>query len=98
MDLLKYNGLVIAMSDNTKLKKWLRYLFLLGCIVSSILPLTQTYVISYDDIYTIIDQIKKNNVIVIQVHVYLLQIYKIILIFLFKKKLILIFNIIRYHF
>ena len=77
MDLLKYNGLVIAMSDNTKLKERLGYSSLLGCIVGSTLPLSQTYVTSHDDIYTIIDQIKENNAIAIQVRVYLMQVYKI---------------------
>jgi len=77
MDLLKYNGLVIAMSDNTKLKERLGYSSLLGCIVGSTLPLSQTYVTLHDDIYTIIDQIKENNAIAIQVRVYLMQVYKI---------------------
>ena len=78
MDLLKYNGPVIAMSNNTKLKERLRYSSLLGCIVGSTLLLSQTYVTSHDDIYTIIDQIKENNAIATQVRVYLLQVYKII--------------------
>ena len=77
MDLLKYNGPVIAISDNTKLKERLGYSSLLGCIVGSTLPLSQTYVTSHDDIYTIIDQIKENNAIATQVHVYLCRYIKL---------------------
>ncbi len=63
MDLLKYNESVITMSDNTKLKEWLEYSSLLDCIVNFTLLLSQTYITSHDNIYTIIDQIKENNTI-----------------------------------
>ncbi|CAG8453696.1 11772_t:CDS:2 [Gigaspora rosea] len=60
----------LTQSDNQSLG----YSSLLGCVVGSTLPTSQTYVQSHDDVYTIIDKIKSENAIASQVRVYLLQI------------------------
>ncbi|CAG8773689.1 21305_t:CDS:2 [Cetraspora pellucida] len=64
------------MTNNTKLKEQLGYLSLLGCIVGSTLLALQTHVQSHNDIYTIINKIKSENAIALQVRVYLLQMHQ----------------------
>ncbi|CAG8855204.1 9611_t:CDS:2, partial [Gigaspora margarita] len=73
VDMIKYTGPIIAMSDNTKLKERLRFSSLYGCIVGSTLSTKLTKVSLYEDIYQIVDMIKSYNAIASQVRIYLLQ-------------------------
>ena len=77
-DSLNYNGPVVVMTDNTKLKEHLSYSSTLGCIIGSILPISETRVSNYEEIITIIDKIKVKKAIAKQVRVYLLQVFIII--------------------
>ncbi|CAG8825029.1 32712_t:CDS:1, partial [Gigaspora margarita] len=72
VDMIKYTSPIIAISNNTKLKERLEFLFLYGCIVSLILSTKLTQVSSYKDIYQIVDTIKSYNAIAFQVSIYLL--------------------------
>ncbi|CAG8851332.1 18695_t:CDS:1, partial [Gigaspora margarita] len=72
-DTIKYTGPIIAMSDNTKIKKRLGFSSLFGCVVGSTLLTELTKVSTYEDVYRIVDMIKSHNAIASQVRVYLLQ-------------------------
>jgi hypothetical protein len=45
---LNYNGPVATMTDNMKLKGSLNYSATLGCIIGSILPISETKVSNYE--------------------------------------------------
>ena len=62
------------MTDNTKLKPWLRYSPNLGCIIGSILSNEETIVNTYSDIPKIINNIKSKNGIAKNVRAYILQV------------------------
>ena len=47
INILNYQGLIVTISDNTKLKPTLRYSSILGCIIRSTLPVEQN---TYEDI------------------------------------------------
>ena len=70
------------MSDNTKIKERLGYSSLLGYIVGSTLPSSEVKVTNNTDIYNVIDLIKQQNAIGIQVRLYLLQVRNFIIIYL----------------
>ncbi|PKC59334.1 hypothetical protein RhiirA1_400032 [Rhizophagus irregularis] len=71
LDTIRYDGLIAAMTDNTKLKSQLKYSSTFGCIIGSIFSKEETYVNVYSDIPKII---KSSNGIAKVVRVYLLQI------------------------
>ncbi|CAG8831222.1 32620_t:CDS:2, partial [Gigaspora margarita] len=73
-DTIKYTSPIIAISDNTKIKKRLGFFSLLGYIVSSTLSTELTRVFTHEDIYHVVETIKSHNAIAFQVHIYLLQI------------------------
>ncbi|CAB4419418.1 unnamed protein product [Rhizophagus irregularis] len=74
IDAINYDGPVVAMTDNTKLKPCLRYSSTLGCIVGSVLSNEDTKVNVYNDIPNIINQIKNQNAIAKDVRAYVLQV------------------------
>ena len=74
-DSLNYNGPVAAMTDNTKLAERLSYSTTLGYIIRSTLSISETKVLNYKEVITIIDKIKKEKAIVKQVRIYLLQVF-----------------------
>ncbi|PKY28575.1 hypothetical protein RhiirB3_391156 [Rhizophagus irregularis] len=73
IDSVQYNGPVVAMTDNTKLKSRLRYSLTLGCIVGSVLSKEETTINMYLDIPNIINKIKSEKAIAKDVRVYILQ-------------------------
>ena len=75
IDSIHYNGPVVAMTDNIKLKLCLRYLSTLGCIISSVFSLNETKVNTYGDIPKIISNIKNSNAIAKNVRAYILQVF-----------------------
>ncbi|RGB36571.1 hypothetical protein C1646_757962, partial [Rhizophagus diaphanus] len=74
IDAINYDGPVVAITDNTKLKPCLRYSSTLGCIVGSVLSNEDTKVNVYNDIPNIINQIKNQNAIAKDVRAYVLQV------------------------
>jgi hypothetical protein len=74
IDTINYNGPICAMTDNTKLKPRLRYSPNLGCIIGSVLSKEETTVNVYNDIPKIINNVKSENGIAKNVHMYILQI------------------------
>ncbi|RIB11242.1 hypothetical protein C2G38_2262096 [Gigaspora rosea] len=73
-DSMNYNGPVIAMTDNTKLRPRLGYSASLGCIVGSTFSLNQARVNDYNEVNTVIQNMVANKAIAKQVRLYLLQI------------------------
>lgn len=73
-DSMNYNGPVIAMTDNTKLRPRLGYSANFGCIIGSTFSLEQTHVENYDEVKLTIQNIISNNAIAKQVRLYLLQV------------------------
>ena len=63
VDSIQYNGPVVAMTDNTKLKSRLRYSPTLGCIIGSIFPIEETKINVYADIPNIINKIKMKRLL-----------------------------------
>ncbi|CAG8746546.1 17426_t:CDS:1, partial [Cetraspora pellucida] len=55
------------MTDNTKLKEQLRYSSLLGCKIGLMLPISETCIQNYNDVYTIVDKIQTKNAIALQI-------------------------------
>ena len=49
LDSLKYDGPIVAMTDNTKLKSGFQYSTQFGCIIGSSLQQEETQVNNYDD-------------------------------------------------
>ena len=82
LDTLKYDGPVVAMTDNTKLKPGLQYSAQFGCIIGSSLQQEETQVNSYDDISVIINNIKERKAIAKEVRAYLLQVRTLATIFI----------------
>jgi len=82
LDTLKYDGLIVAMTDNTKLKPGLQYSAQFGCIIGSSLQLEETQVNNYDDIPIIINNIKEKKAIAKDVRAYLLQVKYLLHLFL----------------
>jgi len=74
VDSIQYNGPVVAMTDNTKLKSRLRYSPTLGCIIGSIFPIEETKINVYADIPNIINKIKNEKAIAKDVRAYILQV------------------------
>ncbi|RGB37430.1 hypothetical protein C1646_756961 [Rhizophagus diaphanus] len=74
VDVLNYQGPIVAMSDNTKLKPALYYNPVLGCIVGLTLSVEQTKINTYEDIQPIINDIKMKKAIAKDVRAYILQI------------------------
>lgn len=74
IDSVQYDGPVVAMTDNTKLKSRLRYSPTLGCIVGSVFSKEETTINVYSDIPTIINKIKSEKAIAKDVRVYILQV------------------------
>lgn len=98
-DSLKYNGPVAAMTDNTKLKECLSYSAILGCIIGSTLPISETKVSNYEEVITIIDKIKAENAIAKQVRAYLLQVFIFIsILMMFKFKYNNLLKNFRFHY
>ena len=83
LDTLKYDGPIVAMTDNTKLKSNLQYSAQFGCIVDFSLQQEETQVNNYDDISVIINNIKEKKAIAKEVRAYLLQVRIFIIIFTF---------------
>jgi hypothetical protein len=73
--LLNYNGSIAIITDNTKLKENLSYSAILGCVIESILPISETKVSNYEKVITIINKIKVENAIAKQVQIYLFQVF-----------------------
>ena len=84
LDTLKYDGPIVAMTDNTKLKSGLQYSTQFGCIIGSSLQQEETRVNSYDDIPVIINNIKERKAIAKEVRAYLLQVKSFTIIFIFS--------------
>jgi len=82
LDTLKYDGLIVAITDNIKLKPGLQYFAQFGCIISSSLQLEETQVNNYDDIPIIINNIKEKKAIAKDVRAYLLQVKYLLHLFL----------------
>ncbi|CAG8763904.1 1745_t:CDS:2 [Cetraspora pellucida] len=61
IDIIQYNGPIIAMTDNTKLKLQLKYSSTLGCIIRSILSKEEIQISIYSDIPKVITKIKTLN-------------------------------------
>ncbi|RGB36636.1 hypothetical protein C1646_757851 [Rhizophagus diaphanus] len=74
IDSVQYNGPVVVMTDNTKLKSYLRYSPTFGYIVGSVLSKEETTINVYSDIPNIINKIKSKKAIAKDVCVYILQI------------------------
>ena len=74
IEAINYDGPVVAMTDNTKLKPRLRYCPTLGCIIGSTLSNDNTKIDIYSDIPRIINKIKEKNAIAKDVWAYLLQV------------------------
>jgi hypothetical protein len=74
IDTINYNGLICAMTDNTKLKPQLRYSHNLGCIIGLILSNKEMTVNIYNNISKIINNVKSENGIAKNVHAYILQV------------------------
>ena len=74
VDSVGYNGPIVAMADNTKLKPHLRYSLQMGCIIGSIFSNNETNIKTYDDISITINKIKENDAIAKYVKVYILQV------------------------
>jgi len=86
VDSLKWNGLVVAMTDCTKVRSKLTYSQELGCIVSFTMNFEDSHVDTYNDIHQIIKNIREKNEIASQVQCILLKVYYyffIIMIFFF---------------
>jgi hypothetical protein len=102
LDTLKYNGPIVAMTDNTKLKPGLQYSAQYGCIVGSSLQKEETQLNSYDDIPLIINNIKERKAIAKEVRAYLLQVRIFITFILVITIVIILFLLIktlfRFHF
>src|ERR1044071_7129586 len=82
LDTLKYDGPIVAMTDNTKLKPRLQYSAQFGCIIGFLLQLKETQVNNYDDIPIIINNIKEKKAIAKDVRAYLLQVKYLLYLFL----------------
>ena len=63
-DSLNYNGPIMTMTNNTKLKEYLSYSVTLGCIIKLILPTSETKASNYEEIIAIIDMIKIKKAII----------------------------------
>ncbi|GET63656.1 hypothetical protein GLOIN_2v1427013 [Rhizophagus irregularis DAOM 181602=DAOM 197198] len=74
IDSIQYNGPVVVMTDNTKLKSRLRYSPTFGCIIGSVFPVEETKINVYADIPNIISKIKNEKAIAKDVRAYMLQI------------------------
>jgi hypothetical protein len=74
IDSIQYDGPIVAMTDNTKLKPRLRYSPMLGCIVGSIISKEETKINVYADIPNIISKIKNEKAIAKDVRAYILQV------------------------
>jgi hypothetical protein len=60
---LNWNGPIVGMTDCTKVRPKLTYSDELGCIVGLTLKLSETSVQTYDDIHTIINNIKQKKLL-----------------------------------
>ncbi|CAG8470542.1 8794_t:CDS:2 [Dentiscutata erythropus] len=67
VDTIEYASPIIAVSDNTKIKKRLGYSSIFSCIVGSVLSTESTKVSIYEDVYQIVDIIKSHNTIASQI-------------------------------
>src|ERR1044071_1880560 len=74
LDTLKYDGPIVAMTDNTKLKPGLQYSAQFSCIIGFSLQFEETRVNNYNDISIIINNIKEKKAIAKDVRAYLLQV------------------------
>lgn len=74
IDTIQYDGPIVAMTDNTKLKPQLKYNPTLGCITGSVLSKEETHINIYSDIPKVIEKIKSSNGIAKSVRVYILQV------------------------
>jgi len=74
IDSIQYNGPVVAMTDNTKLKSRLRYSPTFGYIIGSIFLVEETKISVYADIPNIISKIKNEKAIAKNIRVYMLQV------------------------
>ncbi|CAG8472868.1 12759_t:CDS:10, partial [Racocetra persica] len=74
LDSIRYDGPIVAMTDNTKLKPYLRYSSRMGCIIGFTFSNHKTNIKTYDDISVTINKIKENNAIAKYVRVYILQV------------------------
>jgi hypothetical protein len=97
IDKLNYQGPIVAMTDNTKLKPALRYHPGLGCIVGSTLSINKTKINTYNDILTIINEIKTNKAIAKDVRAYILQVIPKYSLYLLLVHLLIIIFFYRCH-
>jgi len=74
MNVLNWNGPVVAMTDCTKVRSKLTYSQELGCIVGSTMSFEESHVQTYSDIHNIIKNIRENNEIASQVRCILLKV------------------------
>lgn len=81
-DSIQYNGPVVAMTDNTKLKSRLRYSPTFGCVIGSVFPIEETKIDVYADIPNIINKIKNEKAIAKDIRAYMLQVLLKILYYL----------------
>ncbi|RIA97372.1 hypothetical protein C1645_814263 [Glomus cerebriforme] len=66
-DSLNYNGPVVVITDNTKLKEYLSYSTTLGYVIGSTLSILETKMLNYEEIIAIIDEIKVKKAIAKQI-------------------------------
>jgi hypothetical protein len=70
IEAINYDGPVVAMTDNTKLKPRLRYCPIFGYVIGSTLSNNDTY----GDIPNIINKIKEKNAVAKDIQAYILQV------------------------